>query len=438
MMELPAGINRRYASTAIFILALLWIWVAFDRPYNIPSHISWDVLSNRPSVAQLSDVFDYPPLRSAAFQQACDWANPDATVTFVCDESPGDVAEVRNSILTCVRYAMKAGANLVVPRIKMREDYARDREMNSTSMDYMFDVEYFTHSMEHFCPNMRLYSSVDQVLKDKRTVGPVSLVLGSLVQADAIGQTSQEKWKAAFDEWLGKQIKPGNGMNLLIEVDRSFLKYPVASDDIEFVNIFGKIMKFGYDVGYLATVTLAKLSHAFEIPFDITSPIIPDMFFGAHLSTGRDLAGVSSKIEKANYEYGTQSKLYLDHASNSNFSAIYASSDVLADLQSFYVDAEARNMTVVTKFDLLTGKDREALLELTPDQQAMVDILVHSKATEFVGVGHSNIAWSIALSRHKFSQQPNYSNEPEEFSDELSQVYGVPKSHPLFSAGMWP
>jgi hypothetical protein len=95
-------------------------------------------------------------------------------------------------------------------------------------------------------------------------------------------------------------------------------------------------------------------------------------------------------------------------------------------------------MTVVTKFDLLIGKDREALLELTPDQQAIVDILVHSKATEFVGVGHSNIVWNIALSRHKFSQQPNFSDSPEVFSDELSQVYGVPKSHPMFAAGMWP
>jgi hypothetical protein len=437
-MELPAGVNRRYASTAIFVLASLWIWVAFDRPYTIPSHISWDVLSNRPSAALLLDVFDYPPLRSAAFQQVCDWADPDATVTFVCDESPGDVAEVRNSILTCVRYAMKAGANLVMPRILMREDYAKDRERNSTSMDYMFDMEYFVHSMDHFCPNMRLYSSVDQVLKEKRIVGPVSLVPGSLVQQNAIGQAPQESWKAEYDQWLGKQIKAGNGMHLLVEVDRSFLQYPIASDDTEFVEIFGRILKFGYDVGYLATVTLVKLSHAFDIPFDITSSIIPDMFFGAHLSTERDPARISSKIEQANYEYGIQSKLYLDHASNSNFSTIYASSDVLADLQTFYVDADARNMTVVTKFDLLTGKDREALLELTPDQQAMVDILVHSKATEFVGVGHSNIAWNIALSRHKFSQQTKYLDGSEVFSDELSQIYGVPKSHPLFPAGMWP
>ena len=435
-MELPAGVNRRWASIAIFVLAMLWIWVAFDRPYNLPSHISWDIYAQRPTETVLADVFDYPPTRSSAFQEVCANATFDSRVTFICDDSPGDVAEVRNSILTCVRYAMKAGANLVLPRILMREDYAAEKKGNATAMDYMFDMEYFIKSIDHFCPDMRLYGSADEIMKEKDIVGPISLVPGALATADSIGLIPQENWKAAYEEWLEKQILPGQ--HVVIEVDRSFLKYPITSDPEDFVNAFGKILKFGYDAGYLATMTLIKLSHAFDIPFDITVPIIPDMFFGAHLSTHNDPLGVSSKIEKVDYQYATQSKLLLDLADSSNFTAIYASSDMPDDLQTFYIDAEARNMTVVTKFDLLTGADREALLELTPDQQIMVDFLVLTKATEFGGLGHSSLAWNVALHRHKFAQQANFMGGPEVFSDDLSQVYGAPKSHPEFPAGMWP
>ncbi|KAG9228594.1 hypothetical protein BJ875DRAFT_233309 [Amylocarpus encephaloides] len=436
-MVLPTGVNGRYASTAIFILAVLWIWVALDRPYSIPSHISWDIYSNRPTTSPSLNVFEYPPIRSAAFQEICANATFDSSVTFVCDDAPGDVTEVRNSILSCVRYAMKVGADLVMPRITMREDYSREKKGNSTSLDYMFDPGYFVQSLDHFCPDMRIYESEAEVLRQKDVLGRISLVPGSLVKPDAHGQIPQDEWKSAFDSWLAKQI-PDSGRHIIMELAHSFLQYPVWGDDADFAVSFGKILKFRYDIGTLATMTLVKLSSTLQTPFDIGYPIIPESFLGVHLSTQMDPTDVTSKVDQANYQYLIQSQLYLDQAVSSNITAIYTSSDSTEDLSAFHKDAEALGISVFTKFDLLKGQDRATLLDLTLDQQKLVDFLVLYKASGFLGVSQSSLAWNVALHRHKFAQQVIYLDGPEAFSDDLSQVYGRPKSHTKFSAGMWP
>lgn len=437
-MQLPAGVNRRYATISISILAILWIWVAFDRPYTLPSHISWDMYSNRPTSAPLIDVFDYPPTRSAAFQEVCANATFDSKITFVCDDSAGDVAEVRNSILTCVRFAMKVGADLVLPRITMREDYAGEKEGQGTSLDYMFDMEYFVNSLEHFCPDMTLYATAEEVSKSEKegVAGYFALVPESLATKNPTGEYSIEDWHTAFNGWVAGQTKPGLD-RIVVEIAKSSFTYPTGSDDVEFTNSFGRILKFGYDTGTMATSTLARFSNMFDHPFDITYPIISGIFLGVHFSTQKDPAMIS-KIDQVDFEYATQSKLFLEHAVSANFSTIYASSDVAYNLPQFYSDAAALNISVATKLDLLKGKDRETLLDFTPDQQMMVDYLVHTKASGFSGVGHSPFAWNIAMQRHKLAEQQSYSGGPEVFVDDLSLIFGTPGSQRKFVTGMWP
>jgi len=75
---------------------------------------------------------------------------------------------------------------------------------------------------------------------------------------------------------------------------------------------------------------------------------------------------------------------------------------------------------------------------LTVDQQALVDYLVMSKASDFVGVGHSSFAWNIALKRHQFTRRLDYLDGPETFDDGLSQIYGIVRGHPEYPGAMWP
>jgi hypothetical protein len=79
------------------------------------------------------------------------------------------------------------------------------------------------------------------------------------------------------------------------------------------------------------------------------------------------------------------------------------------------------------------------LQSFTPDQQALVDYLVLSKASEFAGTGHSSLAWNIALARHLYTtQKDDKLNGPRVFKDALSQIYGSPGRHNEFAASMWP
>jgi hypothetical protein len=79
------------------------------------------------------------------------------------------------------------------------------------------------------------------------------------------------------------------------------------------------------------------------------------------------------------------------------------------------------------------------LHDFTPDQQALVDYLVLSKASEFAGVGHSSFAWNLALARHLFTiQKDDELDGPQMFGDALSRIYGAPGGNPEFPTSMWP
>jgi len=358
-----------------------------------------------------------------------------SSITFICDEAPGDVAEVRNSILNCVRYAIAAGARIVVPRIVMREDYDRDGMRNTTDLSYMFDTEYFLGALGALCPNMQTFMFSKQVLEVKDLYGPITLVPEALAKKIPLAEMSAENWREAFQKWASQYTDP---QPIVIELGRTFLQYPVAKEEGNFAYSFGRLLKFHWDIRNLAAITLLKLSESFASSPDLAQPILPDLYFGVHLSIVRDSATITSKVDLAHYSYETQSKLFLEQASKSGLPLIYVSSDDGADLVQFIHDAKTLNLTVMNKFDLLKGWDRETLLELTPDQQAMIDYLVLSKASQFAGIGHSSFAWNIALQRHHFAEQKDPFDGPQTLSDELSQIYGTPRARPAYSASMWP
>ncbi|TVY87037.1 hypothetical protein LAWI1_G008932, partial [Lachnellula willkommii] len=209
-------------------------------------------------------------------------------------------------------------------------------------------------------------------------------------------------------------------------------------EEEEFANSFGKLLNFHSDIRNLAVMTLLSIARSFALWLDPEKPILKGRYFGIHLSTSQAAESASATIDQTYYQYTMQSKLYLDQAVDSEISLLYVSSDDDADLVRFISDAQALNFTVTTKFDMLKGWDRETLLELTPEQRAMIDYLVHSKASQFAGVGHSSFSWNIALQRRQFAEQKDCFGGPEMLSDDLSQIYGTPNGRPEYPASMWP
>lgn len=101
-------------------------------------------------------------------KRACDeveeWVDG---VTFVCDNNFGGVGNVRNFILTCVRYAIEAGATgLVMPAIRKRkDDNIKDifDPSDFRPFRYLFDEENFRQAMGENCPRITLYDEPTSV-----------------------------------------------------------------------------------------------------------------------------------------------------------------------------------------------------------------------------------------------------------------------------------
>jgi hypothetical protein len=437
-MEL-VGINRRYATLAVLLLITVWCWLVFDRPYTFPRHIPWNIYSNTPQIAV--DVFNFPALDSPAIKAVCSNTQWNQTVTFVCDKSSGSFVEVRNSILHCVRYAMAAGGSLVVPMIVVAHEqgymYKDDRTGNTTELDYMFDTEHFLDSLALSCPQLQVYKRVTDInMKD--VYGPISLLPENILKNAEDSRIGPVEWRELFYKWLMQYLSPDSRSPVIIQLERSYLEYPISSDGESFAADFGKILKIRPDARNLATTALLKLSQLYSLSVDVTQPILKGTFLGAYLST--EVRGLELlKDDRVNARYDAQSKLYLDQAVQSNLSIIYLASEKMSEISQFVNDAASQKIAVTTKMDLLKGEDREYLLhELTVDQQALVDYLVMSKSSDFVGVAHSNFAWNVALKRHQFTERLDYLDGPETFDDGLSQIYGTVRGHPESPGAMWP
>ncbi|KAF8849433.1 hypothetical protein BDZ45DRAFT_235814 [Acephala macrosclerotiorum] len=431
-MELPYGLNRRYATLAVVLLAGIWLWVAFDRPYVFPDHVPWNIYSNGPQSPNI-DVFDFPPLTSPAIKSVCAKTAWNPGLIFTCDSPSGNFAEVRNSILHCVRYSIAAGGSLVIPRIVLNQDYGGRLAGNTTSLDHLFDADHFTTSLQLSCPQLQIYKAAPD------TKEPTALFADTLVspRAGAIEGFSAE-WRDAFYDWLGKSLAGDFEGPRIIALGRSYLHYPVHSDDENFASHFGKILKIRSDARVLATTTLLKLKSEYSLSLDLKDPYTKNGFMGVYLSTKPD----PDQLTKEDQDYGSyemQSKLYLEYTAHSNSSLAYVASNNGPDILKFISAVRERGMEVTAKFDVLKGRDREDLQDMTAQQQELVDYLVMNDAVEFVGVGTSSFSWNVAFRRHGFERHTETPlDQGQQFNDGLSVLYGTTGEHPEFAASMWP
>ncbi|KAF4627046.1 hypothetical protein G7Y89_g11106 [Cudoniella acicularis] len=445
-LQLPPGVNRRYAALAAIALGAIWLWVAFDRPYKFPDHIAWNIYSNRPlsgQTTEVRDVFDFPPLESESIKSICGETQWNQSVVFTCDKSVGGIGNLRNSILNCVRYAISAGASLVVPSIVLRNtsDISQIRTGVETDMSYMFDTQHFLDSIRLSCPSLQIHSSINDIKDFENAHEVISLLPESLVEhVPATGLPEPEAWRSQFYTWLEQYSTPEVTGPMIINLGRSYLQYPIYSDAKLFALSFGSILKFRSDVRVLAVKTLQSLADTYFLTLDLTQDILPNAFFGAHLRTEKDAVEGWPAPDWIYSRFETQSRVYLEQAPRSSSSVIYVASGDLNEVAKFAHNASTspNNYSVTTKFDLLKGKDLEELQALKWDQQALVDFLVMLKASDFAGIGHSSFAWNVALKRHVLATNKKHLDGPQMLSDELSQIYGNIRGYPEYAACLWP
>lgn len=441
---------------------MIWFWAAIF--YEYPSLIPFDgaariqtltipsLKSGEPGPSQ--DVFLTQPLGGEAIKAVCGKTAWNEGLVFTCNESYGGVGNIRNSILHCVRYAIQAGASLVLPRIVLRSstDIGNLETGETADFSYMFDTPHFMEHMQLFCPEMKIHDTIGdaKVGLDGQeditlSVKPESLVDGGVPRT---GIPDPGAWRGQFYSWLDKQVATaGKGTPglVIVNLQRSYMTYPIYSDGEAFALTFASVLQFRNDTRALASKVLSSLAERFSLDVDLSKDILPNSFFGVHLRTEADSkkAWESAGDYWFYSHYQNQVKVYLEQAPRSSPSAIYVASGDPSETFRLVADAAKvpapNNYPVVSKAELLGGADLEELHALTFDQQALVDYLVLLKGSDFAGVAHSSFAWSIALKRHQFAKKRGeFLDAPEMLDDDLSKVYGTVKDFEDYPKVLWP
>lgn len=118
----------------------------------------------RPDVSDIDFSDPDAPFVGWPLERACnevtEWVEG---VVWLCDNNWGGVGNVRNFILTCMRYAIEAGVSgIVMPAIQKRND-DNIVDINSGKdfrpFGYFFDEDNFRQGLGETCPQITIYDS---------------------------------------------------------------------------------------------------------------------------------------------------------------------------------------------------------------------------------------------------------------------------------------
>ncbi|KAI6601150.1 hypothetical protein ACKVWM_007438 [Pyricularia oryzae] len=452
-------------------IIVIWCWALLDdsHPTLLGLLFVLDASSRRPTDAQFitqAAAVEFPsPIDYAPIQQACarNGGFRDGLL-FTCEGQHGGVGMVRNQILKCVRYAMHAGAAIVVPSMSKRnpKDISDIETIYEAPLEYLFDRHAFVNHLTAACPGMRVYDSEDQFPHYSDRVPENLTIVGDQFDPEhpPEGIRQPREWRHSFEGWLdgqGVQVSPQKPVH--VKIDQAFLEYPVRDDGREFANEYGKILSFRHETRDLAARVLLEMRNKFNLPIDPSRPINPDTYYGAHLRLEKD--AVEAWAPEDGWRFSNMEDQFQEQFKNlarfPGLDVVYVASGNLTVVDLFRqelarrveVDSSStdkpgpyrgRNITVVTKHDLLP--DKTVIDSLPFDQQGLVDFLVMFRASAFMGVGHSSFPWNVALRRHELSRYESIANEGTDLlRDELSVIMGKRSDYhhiDPFATGLWP
>lgn len=414
--------NRRYVTFAGTALLLEWMWVFLGSPGHK------DILASLPSTQRevMEDIFDYGFIQSNALRDICDsveWSNE---LIFTCDDNSGSVADVKNSILNCLRFTIAAGGRLVVPRIiTSNTNEITDSPSGQTYFGSLFDLDHFLMSLHLSCPQLNTYRHTDDIPPRAWMHEPLSLRPEDLASPfPPTGIQSPTTWGAEFHSWLDSQTAtrvPANGLTV-VNLARSPPVYPVSSDE-GLAHEFGWFFKIQPDARRLATSTFRALLDKYNIKAADSDVIPENAYVGAYL--GPEVSPANLSLPDANYPPTTPSQRVLNATIASGINVLYLASNDPSSSEQLVAAVSSLGIRAATKFDLLQPRDATTLQALGLEQQRLVDYLVLGRASEFMGVGGDAFGWSVALGRGgKWRREGGEGMEGELMRDSLSRIYG--------------
>jgi hypothetical protein len=325
-------------------------------------------------------------------------------LVFICDNNSGGIGNIRNYILTCVRYAIEAGAaGLVMPQIRTRsEENLANLMLDYRGFDYFFDAEHFHAALKRHCPQIRIYANTWDIPNTKEPFYPERItpradfgLRGGCDQRDLNRHTDlfHPRFHAWLEETARKFDRPPTSwknprvirLNWGVQWD-----WPVYRDGPEFVATYGGLLRFRTDILKLGKRTVEAMR---DLTFTHKGA---GQFAGFHLRTENDAL--------SNWPgFDHQTIAYLNETSSRGLKAAYLATGNGTEAAKFVDRARSDyHVLVVTKQDLLHTRpdDLKALQALTWDQQALIDFLVLLSSDFFLGVNPSSFSMNVALKRH--------------------------------------
>ncbi|KAL1867827.1 hypothetical protein VTK73DRAFT_3969 [Phialemonium thermophilum] len=425
----PAGMTRQRSLlflVCLFGLVVLWAWrlpqmtvleAANTEATRVP------VLHRSPDLSDPEAPFVGWPLARVCRETA--WT---PGLVFVCDNNSGGIGNIRNFMLTCIRYAIEAGATgLVMPRIRTRSsDDLADLMKEYRDFGYFFDEAYFRTSLTISCPRITIYNTTEDVPNASKPfrshpLTPRNLGLrGGCDKRDLNRHT--DLFATRFHSWLLDESKHSSLPPVSASHPRAVRlnwgvqwDWPVYRDGPEFVASYGGLLRFRSDILRLGK-TVAAEARAFS---SLSRSAVTDDgwhqkirrrswreraaggptatgYVGFHLRSENDALSAWPTFDD-------QASGYLQAASHRGFGAGYLATGNRTEAQKFVEKARSQNrIRVATKHDLLRNRraDLEALEALSWDQQALVDFVVLLYCDYFLGVSPSSFSINVALKRH--------------------------------------
>ncbi|KAG7290134.1 hypothetical protein NEMBOFW57_000131 [Staphylotrichum longicolle] len=324
-------------------------------------------------------------------------------IVFVCDNNSGGIGNIRNYILTCVRYAIEAGAaGLVLPRISTRsEKDLSNLQLGQQGFDYFFDEDHFRQSLQAACPQFTLYDSTNDIPHAPVPFKAEKITPRNFGRRGGCDQRELNKHTGLFGKAFATHIAttadelhlppPSLQHPRIIRFNWGVQwDWPVFRDGPEFVATYGGLLRFRQDIlalgqraaGYMRQFALQRGGSR--------------AFAGLHLRTENDALSRWPKFDE-------QSGAYLERAGAMDFRAAYLATGNKTEARKLTVAAAERHgMAVVTKHELLKShpEDLAALEALTWDQQGLVDFVVLLECDYFLGVSPSSFSMNVAGKRH--------------------------------------
>ncbi|KAH8898951.1 hypothetical protein GQ53DRAFT_878257 [Thozetella sp. PMI_491] len=409
LRDLAIHVLSRRHRTGIAALLLFVLFTAYI--YRLPQIYlasGFDAVktSGPPASAQSDLSRAEAPFIGWPLGRVCGEATWTPGLVFICDNNSGGIGNIRNYILTCLRYAIEAGATgLVMPRIRTRSpDDLSSITREHRPFDYFFDDKHFRDNLALHCPRMTIYNGPSDVPNNpdpSRSERITPRHLGSRAGCDQRDLNRHaDRFGAQFRDWLQQSAKDFSlpeasaahprvvGFNWGVQWD-----FPVYRDGPEFVATFGGLLKLRHDILSLGLKTV-ELMRARAQGGD--NGAVPAFYAGVHLRTENDAL--------ANWpDFEEQSSAYLTKLGSLGFQYAYLATGNDTEAAKFAGEAfKKHGIKIATKHTLLAdhSKEYELLQSLTWDQQALVDFVTLLESSYFVGVSPSSFSMNVALKRH--------------------------------------